>query len=224
MPYPIDSETRPTREGYLSYKLVSVGRPALALAVVLLLMLASLIACLVLVPWRQTVVGKGEVTVFSPMQRPQTVDAQIKARLHSWQVVEGELVTQGQLLCVLQDTDSKYLDPDLRLRLDNQILALENKRSAALLRLDTLESQRQNLEQASAAALPAAGEKQSQTVAKREMTRQKLLAAEQNEVTARLNLERIEKLYAAGLRSQRDRELAEQGHVKSQTETQALRA
>ncbi|MGE0493721.1 MAG: HlyD family secretion protein [Vulcanimicrobiota bacterium] len=224
MPYPVDSESKSTAESYLSYQLVSVGRPALTLAAVLLVMLAGLVACLVLVPWRQTVVGKGEVTVFSPMQRPQTVDAQIKGRLQSWHVFEGELVSRGDLLCVIEDTDSKYLDPDLRLRLDNQILALENKRQAALLRLDTLESQRQNLEQASAAALPAAGEKQSQTVQKREMTRQKLLAAEQNEVTSRLNLERVEKLYAAGLRSQRDRELAEQSYVKSQTDTVALRA
>src|SRR5690349_6970273 len=54
-----------------------------------LVTLAALI--LIYVPWQQTVIGHGQVMVYSAMDRPQNVEAQIPGRLVEWRVQEGDL-------------------------------------------------------------------------------------------------------------------------------------
>jgi multidrug efflux pump subunit AcrA (membrane-fusion protein) len=58
---------------------------------------------MIFVPWTQSVTGSGAVTAFSPMQRPQTVNAEIDARLASWKVHEGDVVSAGQVLAELAE-------------------------------------------------------------------------------------------------------------------------
>src|SRR3712207_776628 len=59
----------------------------LALVLVALITLAT--AGLIFVPWQQSVSGAGRVTVFSPQDRPQTVEAQIPGRIAEWNVADG---------------------------------------------------------------------------------------------------------------------------------------
>ncbi|MFN8615418.1 MAG: biotin/lipoyl-binding protein [Vampirovibrionales bacterium] len=56
------------------------------------------VLCLIVVPWQQTVTGHGEVTVFSPSERPQSVSAQIDGRIVRWFVNEGDFVQAGTLV------------------------------------------------------------------------------------------------------------------------------
>jgi multidrug resistance efflux pump len=62
-------------------------------------------------PWQQFVEGKGEVTAFSPADRPQVVPSTIGGRIVEWFVEEGEVVTKGQPLLRIAEVKDDYLDP-----------------------------------------------------------------------------------------------------------------
>lgn len=198
-------------------------RIVLWIALVLLLMFGSVAAAVTVVPWRQTVLAHGEVAVFDPMQRPQPVDAQLKGRLVQLAVVEGQMVEKGQLIAELEDRDSKFLDPKRTERQRQQVEALKEKQIATLEQIDALEGQLQALRDAGEAALPAAETKARQATQKVEVLRQQLRLAEQDVLTARLQKERIEQLFAEGLKSKRDLELAIQKLVEAETKQQKMR-
>lgn len=176
----------------------------------LLLLLGVTVLVLAFVPWQQTVIGTGRVTVFSPMHRPQNLEAQISGRLKAWKVVEGQPVKQGQVIAELADLDPKFLDVNQIENLETQKQALLERRKAAENRAAALRNQEVALSQSRQAAIPGAGQKVSQN-------REALLAAEQNLNTARYNFNRIQELYHKGLRSKRDYELAELDLVRAET-------
>ncbi len=64
-----------------------------------------------LLPWQQFVVGKGEVTAFSPGDRPQVVPSTIGGRIVEWYVQEGQVVTKGQPILRITEVKDDYLDP-----------------------------------------------------------------------------------------------------------------
>ncbi len=196
----------------------------LLLGSLLLLVIAGLFAAgMMMVPWRQTVVAHGQVAVYDPMQRPQPVDAQIKGRLVKLLVVEGQDVTKGQLLAVLEDRDTKFLDPDQQLRWRQQLEALRSKEAATGQQIVALRGQADALLDATAAALPAAEAKTEQASQKVEVLRQQLRVGEQDIITAKLQKERVETLFAEGLRSKRDLELAVQKLVETETYLQKMK-
>ena len=104
-----------------------------------MLVLTTLV--LIFVPWQQTIVGSGEVTVFDPNSRPQTIEAQIPGRITKWLVQEGQTVEQGQLLAEIEDIDSKFLDPKIIERFDNQAKQLSNSQGAELSRSERISQQ-----------------------------------------------------------------------------------
>jgi len=104
-----------------------------------MLVLTALV--LIFVPWQQTIVGSGEVTVFDPNSRPQTIEAQIPGRITKWLVQEGQTVEQGQLLAEIEDIDSKFLDPKIIERFDNQAKQLSNSQGAELSRSERISQQ-----------------------------------------------------------------------------------
>ena len=104
-----------------------------------MLVLTTLV--LIFVPWQQTIVGSGEVTVFDPNSRPQTIEAQIPGRITKWLVQEGQTVEQGQLLAEIEDIDSKFLDPKIIERFDSQAKQLSNSQGAELSRSERISQQ-----------------------------------------------------------------------------------
>lgn len=78
-----------------------------ALAVFFLFALG--ICALVYVPWVQTVQGKGRVIAYMPSERYQNVDSPIDGRIEKWYVKEGDRVSEGDLVCDLQDLDPMKL-------------------------------------------------------------------------------------------------------------------
>jgi multidrug resistance efflux pump len=198
--------------------------PRLILTFSLLLVLMAVLAAvgMMTVPWRQTVLASGQVSIFDPMQRPQPVDAQIKGRLVELAVVEGQDVKKGQLIAILEDRDSKFLDPQQPRRWQEQLRALGDKQTATRSGIEALRGQSAALSDAMEAALPAADAKAAQARQKLEVLRQQLRIGEQDVLTARLQKERIETLFAEGLRSQRDLELAVQKQVETETYLQKM--
>jgi membrane fusion protein, adhesin transport system len=124
-----------------SVKLVRARRGGRRIAIVIVSLIVLTGLALRFVPWQQTIVGSGEVTVFNPNSRPQNIEAQIPGRILNWNVVEGQQVTEGQVLGEIEDIDSKFLDPKISERLDNQRRQLEQSQTAEQRRVSELNSQ-----------------------------------------------------------------------------------
>jgi multidrug resistance efflux pump len=113
------------------YSLRALKRPKLGRMLARWLMAISLIFLIFLfVPWQQNIRGKGMVTAFSPMNRPQTVESAIAGRIQQWHIREGEYVEKGDTIITLAEIREKYFDPQLLLRLSEQIKAKESSLSA----------------------------------------------------------------------------------------------
>jgi len=170
------------------------------------------------VPWRQSVVGSGEIMVFSPMQRPQTIEALIPGRITGWYVRDGQLVKAGQLIADLTDLDPRFLDRNQLKRLVDQKKSLIAKRDAAKARVVSLTDQLANLGTSRENAIPAAEQRVGQASDRLYAAQQTVEVAQQNVKTSQWQLDRISSLYEKGLRSQRDQQVAQLDNVKAQTE------
>ncbi len=192
--------------------------------------------------------------VYSAMNRPQNIQAQIPGRLMEWRVQEGQSVRSGDVVARLEDIDSKYLDQEQMRRVEAQRTALQEQGVRAGERIKRLEEQYASLNRSREAAISAAQQRVEQARQRKKATEQSLIAtqqgekiarevarstagervqqaedrvraaeqavqaAKQNLETSRLNRERVRELFAEGLRSRRDDELAENDLVKNQTE------
>lgn len=89
-------------------------------------LLASLLGMLV-IPWQQSVAGKGRVITYDPNRRLQEVDAPISGRLVEIRpgLVEGAHVAEGEVLMKIE-----VVDPILKVRLEEQLDALRRKLDA----------------------------------------------------------------------------------------------
>ena len=54
------------------------------------------------VPWTQTITATGQLSAYSPYERPQDIEAQIIGRIKKWHVFEGVRVKQGELILELE--------------------------------------------------------------------------------------------------------------------------
>ena len=138
-----DSSNISTNQTYQSKALERLAqrRVGSRIAKVVFGMLVLTALVLIFVPWQQTIVGSGEVTVFDPNSRPQTIEAQIPGRITKWLVQEGQTVEQGQLLAEIEDIDSKFLDPKIIERFDSQAKQLSNSQGAELSRSERISQQ-----------------------------------------------------------------------------------
>ncbi len=193
------------------------------LAVILLIILFSFILCLFL-PWQQQVNGTGKVTVFSPMDRPQNIEAQISGRIIRWHVLEGQKVKAGELLAELEDVDPKFLDVHQLDRMQSQMNAMHQRRNAAYSRASALTRQLNSLIHSQNVAIPSAKQRVDQAKQQILAAEQAVTAATQNVRTTELNLRRLQELHQKGLRSKRDLELAELANISAQTELQRASA
>lgn len=91
-----------------------------------LFVLGLLFFVLLFLPWQQNIRGRGEVTALNPAHRPQTVETAIAGRIQQWHVREGQLVNKGDTILSLTEIKEKYFDPQLLLRLSQQIDAKES--------------------------------------------------------------------------------------------------
>ena len=103
-----------------------------------------------------------------------------------------------------------------------EIFALQEKQAATRDEISALQGQREALQSALDAAIPAARAKAAQASQKTEVLKQQVRLAQTDITTARLQKERVDLLFAEGLKSQRDRELALQKLVEEETKLQKL--
>lgn len=163
-------------------KLVPTRKGKRRIVTTLVVTIALIATILKFTPFQQTVIGNGKVGVFSVMDRPQTVDAQIGGRLVLWNVQEGQAVQKGQLLAEIEDTESRFLSQRRTTLLDQQLAAQRLRKAEAERRVQEIEAQLASLESSRGAQIPAASERQGQA-------RNRLGVAQQNVVVAQKALE-----------------------------------
>lgn len=135
-------------------------------------------------PWQQNVRGRGAVTALNPANRPQTVETAIAGRIESWRVAEGMKVQKGDTLLVLSEIKEKFFDPQLLMRLEEQIKAKEGGLVSKEQKVAALRRQIEAL--------------RNQSSIKLEQARAKLEAEKVKFQNAQNQYERNKKLFEAG--------------------------
>ncbi len=159
------------------------GARKVVLLVMGLMLLVAL--ALTLVPWQQQVTGRGQVIIYSAMERPQNVEAQIPGRLVRWDAQEGSVVKSGEILGEIEDIDSKFLDPNLVPRLEGQMTALKERLAAAQGREVALARQVESVNRSRGAQLPVAGEQEKMAEERLRAAREALTGSDQSYQAAR---------------------------------------
>ncbi len=207
-----------------SLDMVKIGWGPTIFGAALLVAFIATTVFFMFVPWRQSVAGTGEIIVFSPMHRPQTIEAQISGRLVKWYVKDGQDVTAGEKIAEISDIDPRFLSETQLKMLEDQKAALENKRDLAKERVSSLGSQLEDQSASRNAAVPAAQERIEQAKARLFAAQQSVDVAEQGVKTTQWQLDRITALYEKGLRSQREQQLALLDNTRAKTELQRAKA
>lgn len=191
------------------------------LAVKLLLLFALVIA---FAPWTQTITASGQLSAYSPYERPQDIEAQITGRIKKWHVYEGVRVKQGELILEMDDYDPQFMSPDLLPLLEQRRQALEQTRKAALDRADQLDKRIKDMQDLVKAAVPSAEARVVEAENKVREAEQKVASAKIAVDTAELNVDRNRQLATQGLVSQRELELSIQAAIASKADLQAAEA
>ncbi|MDC8449690.1 MAG: HlyD family secretion protein [Nitrospira sp.] len=179
---------------------------------------------IIFVPWTQTVTVTGQMSAYTPYERPQDVEAQIAGRIRKWHVLEGDQVKEGDLILELEDNDPNFMSPHLLVFLDQRKKALEKTQHAALMRIDQLDKRIVEMRNLVKAAVPSAEARVVEAGNKVREAHQKVEASKIAATTAALNVERHKRLSRRGLVSQRELELTIQADTASQAELEGARA
>lgn len=191
------------------------------LAIKLILLFTLVIA---FVPWTQTVTVTGQLSAYSPYERPQDIEAQIASQINKWHVFEGSRVKQGDLIVELRDVDPSFMAPDLLPLLEQQKEALTQNRKAALERADQLTDRIKEMQNLVRAAVPSAEARVLEAENKVRAAEQRVVSAKIAVDTAELNVNRHKELATQGLVSQRELELSIQGAIASKADQQGAEA
>ena len=204
-------------EVQISKRLSFSARLAIALLLIFLLVI-------IFVPWTQTVTATGQLSAYSPDERPQDVEAQISGRIKKWHVFEGASIKEGELLLELDDYDPNFMSPDLLSFFNQRRKALEQTRHAALSRVQQLDKRIVEMQKVVKSAVPSAEARVIEAQNKVREAHQKVESAKIAAATAELNIDRQKRLAQRGLVSQRELELTIQTAVSAQADLQGAQA
>ena len=207
--------TTPSNATLRNHRSIDLVRPAKSgrrIAIILIFLVASVALGLIFIPWQQTVTGYGTVSVFSAMDRPQNIEAQISGRVVSWNIQEGQTVAEGDVIAELDDIDSKFLDPEQESRIITQLAALTEQRARATGRIERLQAQVDQLTLSRDAAMDTANQRISQA-------KQRYKGAQQAVIGVRKSGQIAKDVVESGAA-----ERAEQARLRVQQSEQALTA
>ncbi|HEY1098191.1 MAG TPA: HlyD family efflux transporter periplasmic adaptor subunit [Myxococcota bacterium] len=202
-----------------SMLLVRSSYAAWVLAVALLIILAVFVFALVVTPWQQSIAGRGRVIALSPGERHQMLESPVDGRINRVLVKEGQRVEQDEIIVEIADVDPLFLE-----RLQNEASLISLREQAASDRRKSIEDRVAALVRAREQSLSSADARIAMAVERVRQSEQALISAQAVTETATLNLPRLSELAAQGLRSQRDKELAELDLAKARAEEQRAQA
>lgn len=212
---PLPTTTPESLAASAAMGLVKTPRAVKVLSRLTAALFGTFLLALVIVPWQQSIAGKGRVVAFAPMERQQEINSPIEGNVTEWYVQEGTPVRKGQPLFKITDNDPAILD-----RLMDERNAVVARREAAAARAASLASRQRALESSRNAAVKGAGNRVSMAKQRIEAATRGKEAAEESERIARLNVARQKELQKQGLSSDRTVELAEFEAVRAATEVQ----
>lgn len=170
----------------------------------IMLIVLGIFIILLLLPWRQTIPGRGTVTALRPEDRPQTVQNQIGGRIEHWAVREGQEVEKGDTILIISETSQSYFDPELPARLNEQLNAKRGSETAAVQKMEATSSQMSAMTNGLRYQLSAAENKVKQAQNYVQIDSADLLAVQKFYETTKARLERYESGYKNGLFSLTD--------------------
>lgn len=168
--------TGSNRKSYFFSRLLTIG-------------LIAVILFIVFAPWRQFVTGSGRVIAFNPLDRSVNIEAPVEGRIRKLNVVEGQVIKEGEIIAEIEDNDPNLLK-NLQFQREQIVKQLETENQK--FRAVSSKMELQKLEQVQ--AIRSASEQ--------------VAAAEIELKTAQLNQTRVENLFKQGLESQRNHEAA----------------
>ncbi|MEM9329493.1 MAG: biotin/lipoyl-binding protein, partial [Bacteroidota bacterium] len=181
------------------YSLKILRTPGLSIYLARVLMVLSVIAVASLfMPWQQNIRGRGKVTALNPANRPQTVQSVIPGQIKNWYVVEGQYVTAGDTLLELGETKDKYFDPQILVRMGDQIDAKKSGLLAKEMKKEAYQNQIKFLDQSLTVKLQQTKNKIEQTKLKVDSDSLKLVAEQVNLENQTSIFERNKRRYDAG--------------------------
>ncbi len=172
----------------------------------ILIGLLILLMVIMFIPWTQNIRARGYVTTLRPDQRPQTVHSVIAGRIEKWFVQEGDRVDRGDTILYISEIKDEYLDPDLLGRTNQQIKAKELTQQSYEEKVRALEKQIAALQQIQRLKIEQGKNKLIQSNLKVTADSIEFEAAKTNYSIAERQLQRMEELYAEGLKSLTDLE------------------
>jgi multidrug efflux pump subunit AcrA (membrane-fusion protein) len=152
-----------------------------------------------LTPWTQNINSKARVTSLQQKDRPQEVNSAISGKVINWYVREGQNVKKGDTLVQLQEIKMEYLDPELILRTQEQILAKIQANDNYTGKVSTLGAQYNALKMSLDLKIRQIKNKIRQTEAKLTADSMDLVAATNDYNIATLQFERQKGLFDKGL-------------------------
>ena len=155
-------------------------------------------------PWRQTIPGRGTVTALRPQDRPQTIQNQISGRIEKWFVSDGQEVKKGDTILLISEISQSYFDPELPVRLQEQLSAKQGSEKAALQKMTATEAQISALSRGLELQLVTAENKVKQSINYVKSDSADLEAVRQFYKTSQERLKRYEQGYKDGLFSLTD--------------------
>lgn len=184
------------------YEILGTRGPRI-LGKVMLALLAAFIIVLFM-PWRQTIPGRGNVTALRPEDRPQTVQNQIGGRIEYWAVREGQQVQKGDTILIISETSQSYFDPELPVRLQEQLRAKEGSENAASQKMQATSAQMRAMTKGLGIQLNSAQNKVRQAENNVSIDSADLVAVQRFYEISKSRLDRYEAGYLNGLFSLTD--------------------
>ncbi|MFN0291232.1 HlyD family secretion protein [Pedobacter helvus] len=182
--------------------LIPISRMLLLKRIILFIFVLFFI--ILFLPWRQTIPGRGTVTALNPEDRPQTVQNQIGGRIERWYVREGQEVKKGDTILLISEVNQSYFDPELQLRLQEQLNAKKESEEAAKQKMRATNTQIEALNRGLKLQLIAAENKVKQSRDYVKSDSADLVAVQQFYKVSQARLERYEQGYKDGLFSLTD--------------------
>ncbi len=167
-------------------------------------------------PWQQNIIATGEVTAFSPKNRPQTIQSAIPGRISEWKIREGQPVSKGDTILTLTEIKDKYFDPELLTRLQEQITAKEASIDAKEQKVQALERQVNALKESMVLKIQQAQNKIKQSNLKLASDSMSFEAEKVGFSIAENQFKRQKTMYEQGLKSLTELQEKEQKFQQSQ--------
>ena len=182
--------------------LIKISRMLLLKRIILIIFILFFI--ILFLPWRQTIPGRGTVTALTPQDRPQTIQNQIGGRIERWYVSEGQEVKKGDTILMISEINQSYFDPEISIRLQEQLMAKKGSEDAAKQKLRATNTQIEALNRGLNLQLIAAENKVKQSINYVKSDSADLVAVKQFFKVSQSRLERYEQGYKDGLFSLTD--------------------